>query len=99
MNDFSKEMEMILYHSDDGDVSVNAYIKDEILRISIIICFVRMCLRSICWTHQKTFLTDWFLAMRMMKYMRIRNIRMHIKIIIYQIYEKIYFFMNSPILI
>ncbi len=34
MNNFSKEMEMILYHSDDGDVSVNAYIKDETLWIT-----------------------------------------------------------------
>lgn len=34
LNNFSKEMEMILYHSDDGDVSVNAYIKDETLWIT-----------------------------------------------------------------
>lgn len=34
MNNFLKEMEMILYHSDDGDVSVNAYIKDETLWIT-----------------------------------------------------------------
>nr|WP_027643902.1 RhuM family protein [Enterocloster clostridioformis] len=34
MENFSKEMEMILYHSDDGDVSVNAYIKDETLWIT-----------------------------------------------------------------
>ena len=29
MNGFDKQMEMILYHSEEGDVSVNAYIKDE----------------------------------------------------------------------
>lgn len=34
MNNFPKEMEMILYHSDDGDVSVNAYIKNETLWIT-----------------------------------------------------------------
>lgn len=34
LNNFSKEMEMILYHSDDGEVSVNAYIKDETLWIT-----------------------------------------------------------------
>ena len=26
MDDFSKQMEMVLYNSEDGDVSVNAYI-------------------------------------------------------------------------
>ena len=29
MNGFDKQMEMTLYHSEEGDVSVNAYIKDE----------------------------------------------------------------------
>ena len=29
MRDFDKQMEMVLYHSDEGDVSVDAYIKDE----------------------------------------------------------------------
>ena len=31
LNDFSKQMEMVLYNSEDGDVSINAYIKDESL--------------------------------------------------------------------
>ena len=26
MRDFDKQMEMVLYHSDEGDVSVDAYI-------------------------------------------------------------------------
>lgn len=34
MAEFSKQIEMVLYHSEDGDVSVNAYIKDESLWIS-----------------------------------------------------------------
>ena len=34
MSDFSKQMQMVLYHSDDGAVSVNAYIKDEDLWIT-----------------------------------------------------------------
>ena len=29
MTDFDKQMEMVLYHSDEGDVSVDAYIADE----------------------------------------------------------------------
>ena len=29
MDKFDKQMEMVLYHSDEGDVSVDAYIKDE----------------------------------------------------------------------
>lgn len=31
MDDFSKQMEMLLYNSEDGDVSINAYLKDETL--------------------------------------------------------------------
>ena len=34
MRDFDKQMEMVLYHSDEGDVSVDAYIKDESIRIT-----------------------------------------------------------------
>lgn len=34
MDDFSKQMKMVLYQSDEGDVSVNAYIKDETLWIT-----------------------------------------------------------------
>lgn len=34
MNDFSKQMEMVLYNSKDGDVSINAYIKDESLWVT-----------------------------------------------------------------
>ena len=34
MSDFSKQMQMVLYHSDDGTVSVSAYIKDEDLWIT-----------------------------------------------------------------
>ncbi|SFG25689.1 RhuM family protein [Oribacterium sp. WCC10] len=34
MNSFDKQMEMVLYHSDEGDVSVNAYIKEESLWIT-----------------------------------------------------------------
>ena len=34
LNDFSKQMEMVLYNSEDGDVSVNAYIKDESLWVT-----------------------------------------------------------------
>ena len=34
MADFSKQMDMMLYNSDDGEVSINAYIKDESLWIT-----------------------------------------------------------------
>ena len=34
MRDFAKQMEMVLYHSDEGDVSVDAYIKDESIWIT-----------------------------------------------------------------
>ncbi len=34
MNDFDKQMEMVLYHSQDGVVSVDAYIKDESIWIT-----------------------------------------------------------------
>lgn len=34
MKDFDKQMEMILYHSDEGDVAVDAYIKDESIWIT-----------------------------------------------------------------
>ena len=34
MNGFDKQMEMILYHSEEGDVSVDAYIMDESLWIT-----------------------------------------------------------------
>lgn len=34
MNDFSKQMEMVLYYSEDGVVSVNTYIKDETLWVT-----------------------------------------------------------------
>lgn len=34
MADFSKQMDMVLYNSDDGEVSVNAYIKDESLWVT-----------------------------------------------------------------
>ena len=34
MGDYKKQMEMILYHSDDGDVSVDAYIMEESLWIT-----------------------------------------------------------------
>lgn len=34
MDNFSKQMEMVLYHSNDGDVSINAYIKDDTLWIT-----------------------------------------------------------------
>lgn len=34
MDDFSKQMEMVLYNSEDGDISVNAYIKDETLWVT-----------------------------------------------------------------
>ena len=34
MKDFDKQMEMILYHSDEGNVSVDAYIKDESIWIT-----------------------------------------------------------------
>ncbi len=34
MSDFMKQMQMVLYHSDDGDVTVNVYIKDEDLWIT-----------------------------------------------------------------
>lgn len=34
MSDFSKQMTMVLYHSEDGAVSINAYIKDEDLWIT-----------------------------------------------------------------
>ena len=34
MNDFNKQMEMVLYHSNDGDVTIDAYIMDETLWIT-----------------------------------------------------------------
>ncbi len=34
MKDFDKQMEMVLYHSDEGDVSVDAYIMDDSLWIT-----------------------------------------------------------------
>ena len=34
MREFNKQMEMVLYHSDEGDVSVDAYIKDESIWIT-----------------------------------------------------------------
>lgn len=34
MDNFSKQMEMVLYNSADGEVSVNAYIKDESLLVT-----------------------------------------------------------------
>ena len=34
MNDFKKQLDLVLYHSDEGDISVNAYIKDETLWIT-----------------------------------------------------------------
>lgn len=34
MTDFDKQMEIVLYHSDEGDVSVDAYIADESIWVS-----------------------------------------------------------------
>lgn len=34
MKDFDKQMEMVLYHSDEGDVSVDAYIMNDSLWIT-----------------------------------------------------------------
>jgi len=34
MRDFDKQMEMVLYHSDEGDVSVDAYIMNDSLWIT-----------------------------------------------------------------
>ncbi|WP_026521026.1 hypothetical protein [Butyrivibrio sp. VCB2001] len=34
MESYKKQMEMVLYHSDEGDVSVDAYIMDESLWIT-----------------------------------------------------------------
>ena len=34
MRDFDKQFEMVLYHSDEGDVSVDAYIMDDSLWIT-----------------------------------------------------------------
>ena len=34
MENLNKQMEMVLYHSDEGDVSVDAYIKDESIWIT-----------------------------------------------------------------
>ena len=34
MKDFHKQMEMVLYHSDEGDVAVDAYIRDESIWIT-----------------------------------------------------------------
>ncbi len=34
MADFNKKMEMVLYHSDEGDVTIDAYIVDENLWIT-----------------------------------------------------------------
>ena len=34
MSDYTKQMEMVLYHSQDGDVTVDAYIMNETLWIT-----------------------------------------------------------------
>lgn len=34
MANFNKQMEMVLYHSDEGDVSVDAYIAEESIWVS-----------------------------------------------------------------
>lgn len=34
MDEFSRQMEMVLYTAEDGDVSINAYIKDETLWVT-----------------------------------------------------------------
>lgn len=34
LNNFPKQMEMVLYHSEDGDVTINAYIKGESLWVT-----------------------------------------------------------------
>lgn len=34
MDDFKKQLDLVLYHSDEGEISVNAYIKDETLWIT-----------------------------------------------------------------
>ena len=34
MNDFNKQMEMVLYHSDEGNVSVDAYIAEDSIWVS-----------------------------------------------------------------
>ncbi len=34
MDEFSKQMEMVLYTAKEGDVSINAYIKDETLWVT-----------------------------------------------------------------
>ena len=34
MRDFDKQMEMMIYHSDEGDVSVGAYVTDDSLWIT-----------------------------------------------------------------
>ena len=34
MRDFDKQIEMVLYHSDEGDVSVDVYIMDDSLWIT-----------------------------------------------------------------
>lgn len=34
MNDLSEQVEMVLYNSENGDVSINAYIKDESLWVT-----------------------------------------------------------------
>ena len=34
MREFDKQMEMVLYHTDDGDISVDAYIMDDSLWIT-----------------------------------------------------------------
>lgn len=34
MSDYKRQMEMVLYHADDGDVAVDAYIMDESLWVT-----------------------------------------------------------------
>ncbi len=34
MDDFNKQVNMVIYHSDEGDISVNAYIKDDTIWIT-----------------------------------------------------------------
>ena len=34
MTDFKKQMEIVLYHSDEGDISVDAYIAEDSIWVS-----------------------------------------------------------------
>ena len=47
MRDFDKQMEMVLYHSDEGDVSVDAFMMIRWMKAAIIITVILMIISRI----------------------------------------------------